>query len=58
MIRGVREARHSRIKVHFVATFLDNSWTVFVSTFYNVGCISVYNPTKNAQLIQDVAQFR
>ena len=58
---------HSRIKVHFVATFLEFFLTVFVRALIDVDCIILYNLPKNNvndfqlkmyQLIQDVAKFR
>ena len=57
----------SRIKVHFVATFLNNFLIVFVSVLWNVDCISFDNLPKKYrnsfwlkmyQLTQNVAKFR
>ena len=57
----------SRIKVHFVATFLNNFSIVFVSVLWNANCISFDNLPKKYKnsfwikmyhLIQDVAKFR
>ena len=57
----------SRIKVHFVATFLNNFLIVFVRVLWNVDCISFDNLLKKYRnsfwlkmytLIQNVAKFR
>ena len=60
-------SKESRIKVHFVATFLNNFSIVFVTVLWNVDCISFDNLPKKYRksfwlkmypLIQNVAKFR
>ena len=67
LFRGSLDLTQSRIKVHFVATFLNIFSIVFVTAFWNIGYIWFDNLPKKYgngfqlkmyQSIQDLAKFR